>query len=147
MATVGEQVGESARAFAAVFRNPALRRINLALAASVIGDWAYVVAVSVWAYEQGGATALGLFGVARYVAMAVLGPFVATAADRFPKRRVMICSDVARAATVAVAAAVIAARRADGSRVRAGLVTAVLSLAFRPAQASLLPRLATEHAS
>ncbi len=144
MATVGQQVGESARAFAAVFRNPALRRINLALAASVIGDWAYVVAVSVWAYEQGGATALGLFGVARYIAMAVLGPFVATAADRFPKRRVMICSDVARAASVAVAAAVIALDGPTAAVYTLGLVTAVLSLAFRPAQASLLPRLATD---
>ena len=59
--------GRVGRAFASVFANPALRRINLAHAASVIGDWAYAVAVSVWAYQQGGATAVGVFGVARYV--------------------------------------------------------------------------------
>ena len=67
-----------------MFRNPGLRRVNLAFAASVIGDWAYAVAVSVWAYGQGGATAVGLFGVARYVSMAVLGPLLSTLADRFP---------------------------------------------------------------
>ena len=41
MTTVVEHVAASTRSFTAVFRNPALRRINLALAASVIGDWAY----------------------------------------------------------------------------------------------------------
>ena len=74
----------SARAFTAVFRNPGLRRINLAFAASVIGDWAYAIAVSVWAFQEGGATTLGLFGVSRYVVMAVCGPVLSTLADRYP---------------------------------------------------------------
>jgi len=53
-------LAESGRAFRDVFRNPALRRIELAWAASVIGTWAYGIAVVVYAYEQGGATAVGL---------------------------------------------------------------------------------------
>ena len=35
---------------------PASRRIELALAGSMIGDWAYATAVAVWAYGVGGAT-------------------------------------------------------------------------------------------
>ena len=37
-----------------VFVNPALRRIELALSGSMIGDWAYATAVVVWAYGAGG---------------------------------------------------------------------------------------------
>jgi MFS family permease len=144
MAFVGAQVRESGRAFGAVFRNPGLRRINLAFAASVIGDWAYAVAVSVWAYEHGGAAAVGLFGVARYVSMALLGPLLAVLADRYDKRRVMIVMDLARAAVVVSGAVVIAF---DGPAVAvyaAGLITSIGSLAFRPAQAALAPVLADD---
>lgn len=35
----GDQLRASVGAFGAVFRNPGLRRINLAYAGSVIGDW------------------------------------------------------------------------------------------------------------
>ena len=104
MSTVAAHVAASTRSFAAVFRNRSLRRINLALAASVIGDWAYAVAVSVWVFQEHGATALGFFGVARYMSMAVLGPLMATAADRFPKRVVMVTADIARAVIVVIAA-------------------------------------------
>ena len=144
MTTVVEHVAASTRSFTAVFRNPALRRINLALAASVIGDWAYSVAVAVWVFQEHGAAALGFFGVARYATMAVLGPLMATTADRFPKRLVMVVSDIARAVTVVVGAVVIAT---DGPAVLVyalGLLTSIFSLAFRPAQSALLPRLATE---
>jgi hypothetical protein len=48
----------------------------------VIGDWAYTIAVSIWAYQQGGATALGIFGVTRFVSLTVLAPIVSTLADR-----------------------------------------------------------------
>ena len=39
----------------AVFRNPNLRRIQVAFAGSAIGDWAYATAVAVWAFGEGGA--------------------------------------------------------------------------------------------
>ena len=107
LSSVGVQVAESGRAFAAVFRNPGLRRLNLALAGSVIGDWAYAIAVSVWAFQDGGAAALGLFGVARYVTMALLGPVLATLADRYPKKQVMIGADLARIVVVVAGAATV----------------------------------------
>ncbi len=144
MGAISAATAESGRAFGAVFRNPGLRRINLAFAASVVGDWAYAIAVSVWAFQEGGATALGLFGVSRYVVMAVSGPVLSTLADRYPKKLVMIGADLARAVVVVAAAAVIAT---DGPNILVyglALVTSAISLAFRPAQASLLPRLATD---
>ena len=141
MGTISKEVVGAGKAFTSVFRSPSLRRISLAFAASVIGDWAYAVAVSVWAFGQGGATAVGLFGVARYVSMAVLGPLLSTLADRFPRRRVMIGADLVRMVLVVLGAVAIAT---DGPAVivySIGLLTAVASLVFRPAQAALLPQL------
>ncbi len=40
---------------ATVFANPSLRRIQLANASSIVGGWAYVVALAVFAYEEDGA--------------------------------------------------------------------------------------------
>lgn len=139
---LAERLGESKAAMAEVFRNPGLRKINVALAGSVMGDWAYGVAVSVYAYGQGGATAVGVYAVVRYVAMAVAGPFTAVLADRFDRKLVMVLADGVRFVLVAVAALVIAA---DGPAVAVyglGLVTGLASTAFRPAQAALLPKLA-----
>jgi MFS family permease len=142
--TVGAQLSESRRAVAAVFRNPALRRVNLAYAASVVGDWAYAVAVSVWAYDHGGAAAVGAFGVVRFLSMALLGAPLSTIVDRFPRARVMIAADLSRAAIIVVGAVLIATDGPPLGVYAAGLLTAVLSLVFRPAQASLLPSLASD---
>ena len=40
---------ELGASIASVFRNPGLRRVELALAGSMIGDWALANAVTVWA--------------------------------------------------------------------------------------------------
>jgi hypothetical protein len=105
----------------------------------VIGDWAYSVAVSVWVFQEHGAAALGFFGVARYLTMAALGPLMSTAADRFPKRRVMVSADVARAVIVVCGAIAIAVDAPAVLVLGLGLLTSIISLAFRPAQAALLP--------
>jgi hypothetical protein len=50
-----------------VFANPGLRRIQLAFLGSGLGDWAYATAVTVWAYHDGGATAVGAFQATRFI--------------------------------------------------------------------------------
>ena len=59
------RLGDSARAFPDVFRNPNLRRLELAWAPLVVGHWAFLVAVVVFAYGEGGAAAVGLLVVIR----------------------------------------------------------------------------------
>ena len=142
MGVVGEQLRETGGAFRDVFRNRGLRRVNLALAGSVIGDWAYAIAVSIWAYQQGGATALGVFGVARYVTLSLVGPVLSTFADRYSKRAVMIAADLSRVALVVVGAIAIEADAPALVVYGVALVTSALGTAFRPAQAALLPSLA-----
>jgi MFS family permease len=136
------QLAESAKAFRDVFANPGLRRIELAWAASILGTWAYGIAVMVYAYEQDGATAVGVVGMARWVAAAVASPFAAMLGDRYDRRWVMAASDLARAALIgAAAAAVYSDAPSLLVYVVAGLVS-ISSTPFRPAEAALVPRLA-----
>ena len=134
----------SSRALTDVFRNPSLRRLELAFGGSVVGDWAYAVAVAVYAFDQGGPTAVGVLAVVRYLLMAFVTPFTATLADRLPRKMVMISADLVRAVLVVIAAGVIFS---DGPALLVYGLAVITSLAgtpFRPAQAALLPKLARD---
>jgi MFS family permease len=136
------QANESLEAFRDVFRNPGLRRIELAWAASVIGTWAYSIAVVVYAYEQGGATAVGIFTMVRWSIAGLVSPFAALLGDRYDRRWVLIGSDLTRAALIGVAAlAVFVDAPATVVYVLATLV-GVAATPFRPAEAALIPSLA-----
>ena len=62
-------------ALGAVFASPPLRRLQLAWAGSILGGWAYLVALGVYAYDQGGAAAVGIVGLIRLVPAALAAPF------------------------------------------------------------------------
>ena len=131
----------SFRALGAVLSNPSLRRLQLAWAGSILGGWAYLVALGVYAYEQGGAGAVGIVGLIRLVPAAIVAPFSATLVDRFSRVTTMIVSDVVRFVLMIGAAAVIAT---DGPPpIVYGLValSTIAGTVFRPAQAALLPSL------
>jgi MFS family permease len=139
----GGKLRESARAFGAVLRNPNLRRIQLGWAGSNLGTWAYGVALAVYAYGEGGAAAVGLVGLMRWLPSAVAAPFMGVIADRQPRRRVMIASDLVRAVVISGAAVAILADAGAAVVYILVAVGTVVSTAFRPAQAALVPKLAT----
>src|ERR671937_2830119 len=138
---VRQRVRDAAGAIALVASNPGLRRLELAWTGSMIGTWAYGIALIVYAYGAGGATAVGVVGFLRWTAAAVAAPFTGLLGDRLPRTRVMVTSDAARAVALAAAAA---AAAADLPYVVYALavIVSVASTAFRPAQAALVPGLA-----
>jgi MFS family permease len=139
---VRERLGESLRAFGAVFTNPGLRRVELAFAGSEVGKWLYLIALAVFAYEAGGAAAVGVVALIRTAPAAVGAPFMALLADRYRRERVMLVTTLIRVAAMGAAAAVaIADAPAVLIYVLVGVVT-LASTAFRPAQAAVLPSLA-----
>jgi MFS family permease len=124
------------------FRNPGLRRLQLAFVGSLLGSWSYLVALGVYAYGKGGARDVALVGLLRMVPAGLAAPFTATLVDRFSRRLVLVSSDVVRAALMGAAAAVVAL---DGSQwIVYALVTAtgIAGSVFHPAQNALLPALA-----
>jgi MFS family permease len=133
---------ESLAAFGAVFANADLRRIQLADAGSILAGWAYGIALSVYAYDQGGAAAVGYVNVLRWVPSAVAAPFMAVLADRFPRRRVMIASDVVRAGALVGATLAFYAHAPAPAVYALAVFVQLVGRAFRPAQAAILPSLA-----
>jgi MFS family permease len=125
-----------------VFRNRALRQLQLAWAGSIIGSWAYTVALVVYAYHQGGASAVALVAVIRWVPAAIASPFASILGDRYPRVRVMLSADLLRAsALVAMAVCVVTDTPAAIVYVLAS-IAAVLATVFDPAQSALIPSLA-----
>jgi MFS family permease len=136
-------VRESLAAFGRVFRHPSLRRLQLAWVGSNVGGWAYSIAISIYAYREDGAYAVGLIGFASWIAAGAASPLAGLLGDRFPRVRVMVGSDLLRVVVLLVAAALV---RADAESLvvyAVSLVGTVVSSAFRPAQAALVPELAT----
>ena len=142
MGDLKSRLADSASAFREVFRNPKLRWLELAWAASIVGHYAYLIAVSVYAYDMGGERAVGLVFLARLIPAALAAPFAGLLGDRYPRERVLLATNLTRIVLVGAAAV--------GVFVDADpLVVYVLAIAatiantpFRSAQAALTPTLA-----
>jgi MFS family permease len=136
------RAARSGEAFVEVFRNPNLRWLELAWTASIIGHYAYLIAVSVYAYEVGGGKAVGLVFLARLVPAAIAAPFAGLLGDRFRRERVLIGTNLTR--IVLVGAAAIAAL-ADSEPIVVyvlAIAATIVNTPFRSAQAALTPTLA-----
>ena len=107
MKRLSDQLHESSRALREVYRNRRLRRLQLAWAGSIIGTWAYSVAIVVYAYHQGGASAVGLVGLIRWLPAAFAAPFMSVLGDRYPRVPVMLASDLIRAVGLGAMAATV----------------------------------------
>jgi MFS family permease len=106
-----------------------------------MGNWVYIVALFVYAYEQGGAAAVALVTVIRMVPAALASPLTSSLADRFDRRRVMIVSDIIRAALMVLAALTIWVDGPSAVVYCIVAVSSVTSTVFLPAEAALLPSL------
>jgi MFS family permease len=132
---------ETGGSLKSVFVNRNLRRMQLAFAGSLIGNWAFTTAVSVWAYGEGGAKAVGIYYSIRLAVMALATPFVSTLADRYPRKAVMIYSDLYSAVIVVLATVCLYADTAAWPIYVLAVVTSFGGSAFRAAQGAITPQL------
>jgi MFS family permease len=136
------RVRDSFSGLGAVFANPNLRRVELAWISTVLGQWAYFVALAVFAYEEGGAAAVGLVGLIRTIPSAISAPFSSMLSDRYPRQRVMLVANAGRMVVLAASAAGLYADVHPGWIYAAAGVMTILGTAIQPAQAALMPSLA-----
>src|SRR5258705_3108397 len=142
MQALRRQLLDSLRAFKGIYRNRSLRRLQLAWIGSSIGTWGWIIALMVYAYRQGGPGAVGLVGLIRWFPAAVAAPFGGMVGDRFPRLRVMVLSDLVRAGALAAAAAAVGLGSPALSVYLLAVLVMLVSQAFQPAEAGLLPTLA-----
>ena len=142
MERLRRQLASSSEAFRAVFRNRELRKLQLAFVGSITGEWGYFIALLIYANDHGGARGVSLILFLRWSCSAVASSWLAYLADRFPRERVMLSTDLIRASVMALMAV---AAFSDWSPVvvyAGATFVSVAAKAFRPAQAALLPTLA-----
>lgn len=125
-----------------VFRNPQLRRLELAWAGYYAGEWTHFVAVSLYAYDVGGATAVGVLGVVRLAPAALALPIGSMLSDRYPRQRVLLFVNLARAASLGAAALALALDAPTVLVYVLAAVAAIFGAPVRPATLSLVPLLA-----
>jgi MFS family permease len=134
-------VAASMQAIRRVFANPRVRNVQIAGAGSTLGIWAYGVALPVYAYNSGGARAVGLVFFARFVLAALASPWIGLLADRWSRRRMMLTSDLLRAA-IMVAMTVVASSGGSPYIVYVlAVISTVVAVSWAPAEAALMPSL------
>ncbi|HEX4472926.1 MAG TPA: MFS transporter [Nocardioides sp.] len=133
---------ETGASLRSVFGNRDLRRLQLAFAGSLIGNWAYSTAVAVWAYGVGGPKAVGIFAAVRLALMALATPFVSTFADRYSRKRVMMASDLYCAMLVVLATICLYAGTPAWPIFGLAALTSFGGSSFRAAQGAITPQLA-----
>jgi len=144
MSGLRAKLAESAAAFRGNFENPQLRRLQLAGIGSVVGQWAYSIAVSVYAFEAGGAKAVAIVTLIRTIPAAVAAPFLSTLADRLPRIPVMSASSLGSAIAVAAAGLVALSDGPPWAVYALACASSILGTLFLPAESALLPDLARD---
>jgi MFS family permease len=128
-------------ALGAAVRNENIRRVELAWGAAIGAEWAHFVALGVFAYQQGGTSAVGIAGLVRLLPAAVVAPFAASFGDRFRRERFLLALGLVGA--IALAGSAAAAWADSRALVFAfGAVVGVSATLTRPALQALLPSLA-----
>ena len=138
---VAERLRETGDLFARVGRNRDLLRVILAWAASNLASRASAIAVAVYAYEEGGAGAVGIIAFVRLIATAVLAPWLSVFADRVSRRLVMVVVEVARCALFVGLTVLVAGAAASWLVYSLAVLVAILEPLFRSAQAAITPAL------
>src|SRR5215207_3911917 len=139
---LGSGIRERAGALGQVGHSGTLRRAQISFAAMWAGEAAFMVALGVLAFRDGGVAAVGVVTAARMAPAALLAPFLATMADRVRRERVLTVVGLIRAVTLGCAAAVTAAGGPAAATYGLAVAATVAMTLYRPAHSALLPALA-----
>jgi MFS family permease len=136
------RLGALLRAARAVFENPDLGRMQVSWTAMSFATWGFAIALGVYAFDLGGATAVGVVAAIRLLPGVIATPFAGMLVDRHSRRQVLLACTAATAAVLTLAA-VAAALDAPAAIVYllAGLFT-VVSSPYIPAEGAIFPVLA-----
>src|SRR4051794_33520208 len=128
---------------AAALGTPGLRRLASGWALASLGSWAFMIALSVYAYREGGAGAVGLAAAVRMVPAGLAAPFTGLLGDRFSRRDVLVGLSAARAVALALVATAVAASAPLALVLVLAAVFTALQTGHRPAHNALAPLLAS----
>jgi MFS family permease len=132
---------EVVRSLASALGTPQLRRLQVGWAVSAAGGWVFFVALAVYAFDTGGATAVGAAALTRMVPAGLAAPLAGVLADRNSRRDVLLGALALRALILAGIGAAVAASAPLAVVLAPAALFTIVATAHKPAQASLLPSL------
>ena len=121
--------------------NRDLARLLGSFAASALGTWAFMIVLSLYAYQQDGASAVGLAVLVRMAPSVLAAPYASMLADRHSRRFVLIAGGVLRALLAAGTALAVSANAPVAVVLALAALVNIAGTAHKPAQAALIPQL------
>jgi hypothetical protein len=121
--------------------NRDLARLLGSFAASALGTWAFMIVLALYAYEQGGAGAVGIAVLVRMAPSILAAPYASMLADRHSRRLVLVAGGLLRAFFAAGAAFAVAADAPFAIVLVLAAAVNIAGIAHKPAQAALIPQL------
>jgi MFS family permease len=114
----------------AALATPELRRVQASWAAMSLGHWTVFIVLAIYAFDAGGAAAVGIAALVRMLPAGLSAPFTSLLADRRSRRDVLLEAAVVQAAALAL---VVAAVALDAPPAVVLALAAVQSVAFSAA--------------
>jgi len=128
-----------------LIRNPVLARLLLGEFVSGVGDWLYLVAIMIVIYaESQSPLLLGVIAGARILPYVVLSVPAGIVADRFPRRLVLLVTDVGRGVIMVALAILVLLDGPVWGLIGLSVLATVFSTFFGPAIGALIPELVDE---
>lgn len=126
-------------------RHADLRWLFGALTVSVVGSWAYNIAIVAYVYEQTHSAGwVGAVALGRFVPSLLCSSYGGVVAERFERVNLMVFIDLLGAITMVAMAATMAASGPPAVVIALAAITSVVGTAYQPATAAMLPQLAGE---
>ncbi|HET9124929.1 MAG TPA: cyclic nucleotide-binding domain-containing protein [Solirubrobacteraceae bacterium] len=119
-----------------------MARAQVSFAAMWAGESAFMVALGVVAFREGGVGAVGAVTAARMACASVLAPVLGTLADGVRRERVLVRVGMVRAAMLGCAAAATATGAPALATYGVAVIATIAMTMYRPAHSALLPTLA-----
>ncbi len=132
---------EAFTAFASNARSRNLRRAQLSFGAAWAAEWAFTVGISIVAFRDGGAAAVGLVAIVRLGPAAVAGPFLGALVDRLPRDRIIVWIGIVRALVIGASALAVASGGASAIVYGLAVIATIAVTPLRAAHSALLPSL------
>jgi hypothetical protein len=118
---------------------PGVRRVELGWACSVIGELSGTIALAVYAFHQGGAALVGVYGIARTLPAAVVAPVIMGLSDRVRRELLLRVATGIRALLLCAAAVAAAAQGPTVVVIALAAASSMLASTYRPLLIAILP--------